>query len=212
MSWWFFFFFTSDSLDFYFEIKYKEVHCCWGIYLVQEARGAAAGWAQGGSPRQGPMKCSPCAEQRSWDLWPSQWIGLSETQQQPRSSHFPVLRLGRYKNPGFPFFWGPPQRHQLELIFSYLGIAPRLNHFKYWDVWDSITGNLRLMEAWSASECGVCRESSRAPVSSLAATQQERAATPVKGWRCDFQTGSWMIRLGSFPTNTHRHEPIPALV
>lgn len=99
-----FFFFTSDSLDFYFEIKYKEVHCCWGIHLVQEARGAAAGWAQGGSPRQGPMKCSPCAEQRSWDLWPSQWIGLSETQQQPRSSHFLVLRLGRYKTPGFPFF------------------------------------------------------------------------------------------------------------
>lgn len=159
---------------------------CWGIYSVQIARGLQAARASG---KGGPEVSTLCVTKGRRTCGACQGTGSSETWREPTIPSLDALRLSRDKSPGFPLFVVPPRRHQLELLFCYLAIAPRLNYFKDGDVWDSAIGIL-----------GTSRQGGKETWSVLSV-----GCVAVKGLRsqlrwcmCDCQGASWMVGQESF--------------
>lgn len=107
-----------------------------------------------GSPGPEAVTCWPSAHNKGpGDLWLGQGAGHGDT----AGAEDPRLLCPDcegIKAKGFLFIGPPPQRNQLELLFSYLVIAPGWNYFKNLSVWDSAMETLGL-SPYGKPEC-VC--------------------------------------------------------
>lgn len=116
-----------------------------------------------GSPGPEAVTCWPSAHNKGpGDLWLGQGAGHGDT----AGAEDPRLLCPDcegIKAKGFLFIGPPPQRNQLELLFSYLVIAPGWNYFKNLSVWDSAMETLGL-SPYGKPECVCVCVSCRASV------------------------------------------------
>lgn len=73
--------------------------------------------------------------------WPGDWT-LIDTAGADSPQAFLYLDCETIKVQGLLCFRVLPQRHQLELLFCYLVVAPQFNYFEELDIRDSAVGDL----------------------------------------------------------------------